>query len=71
MDSKTYHRTWYFTRTLLSCDPDINKRGLYRGSDLMHRFNDEMKPWSEWKDEALQRACDELNKIEEACEAGR
>lgn len=71
MDSKTYHRTWYFCQTLLSGKPDTNIRQLYRGDVSMHRFNTDMNPWSEWKDEALQRACDELNKIEEACEAGR
>lgn len=68
MNSKDYHRTWYYTTTLLGCDKDhdINRRQLYRGGIRMHVFNDDMNVWSVWKDEAIQRACDELNKIEEA-----
>jgi hypothetical protein len=46
-------------------EPDINIRHLYRGDQSIHLFNEGMNPWEEWQDEAIQRVCNELNRIEE------
>lgn len=57
---------WHVTQTLLGHEPgqDINRRYLCMGGKIMKVFNNDMEVWHEWQDEALQRACDELNKIE-------
>jgi hypothetical protein len=59
-------RGWYLTTSLLSFPhgEDRNKRHLFCGTTWIRTFNDEMMPWEEWQDEALQRACDELNRAE-------
>jgi len=60
--------TWRVVSTLLACPPgyDVNQRFIYRGDEQKAIFNVNMRVWDVWKDEALKRACDELNKIEEA-----
>ena len=63
---------WHWTKTLLACPPgyDTNRRTLYRGPHAMHTFARPAKHWETWQDEALQRACDELNKIERKSTGG-
>ena len=42
---------WYVCKTLLACDPDVNRRSLYYTdgkdhSDARITFNRDMKPWT-------------------------
>lgn len=54
---------WYVTKTLLACNPDINKRILYYGDTSIMIFNSEMRVWSEKQEQLLNEAVERLNQV--------
>lgn len=58
---------FYSTKTLLSCDPDINRRTIrcWPSDDPVCTMNDRMRPWTAVDEKRLRIMLDALNKARE------